>query len=192
MAENNLFEWNYTPLRQFIDYIGLDYTKLSNRQIRNISKTKRYKMFLAQYKIKAMLNHMHLSDDIFEIHKYTLLREFYYDDIFSNLITEKEVLSILPILERYSKIHRGKYKTTSQRFQIYKNKLLSNLYSGGKISGEGEIMYKGLGKMAKHSHLALSKDRTMILKRKERKSGETYYHRVTLPHVKPPAIRKPK
>jgi hypothetical protein len=169
-----------TPLRRFINSIGLDYTKLTLRQMRKWSSTKRYKDYLALRKIKRMADEAHVSEELVEMVQEELLVDFYFDDIFLSVITENEVYSVICQLHHlregsYHSYKRGKYKTLEQRKKLFKDMVTSALYAGSHEATIGHAMFKSMGK---HTALALQKGRSMLLKRREKPEGTVYHRKV--------------
>lgn len=173
--EEIILEEKYTALRRFINSIGLDYHKLTLKQIRKIASTRRYKIFLALRKIKHIADEAHEIKEDIEYYIHDILCNFPMDDIHSNIITEKEVNAVvLSIPKMQPNVHRrGKYKTLEQRRKKFKVHVLNNLYAGHRVSGEGQVMFAGSGR---HTKLALRKNRVMILKRRSQ-NGVVKFHR---------------
>lgn len=174
--EEIIFEEKYTVLRRFINSIGLDYHHLTLKQIRKIASTKRYKTFLALRKIKRISDEAHRDDikESIEYNIHAILKSFPMEDVYLDSITEQEVRAVIGVPKIQPKVHRrGKYKTLEQRRKAFKSNVLSALYAGHRVSGEGQVMFAGSGK---HTKLALRKNRVMILKRRSY-MGTVKFHR---------------
>lgn len=150
-----------TPLRSFIDSIGLDWRKMNRKQLMRWSTTKRYKDYFALNKIKKIADTAHSTNE---------------ESISFSQLMEKVKL---PPSVKVIKPGRGHYKSIEQRKRIYKSKIMDVINSGGAVSGAGgEILFAGTGR-GKQTKKALGGNR-VILKKKVRTPTGMRYHRKVL------------
>ena len=175
-----------TPLRRFVLSIGLDFNKLSNKQMRKWSSTKRYKSFLKMYKLKKIADYTNKEKEVNED------LSFFYDNFECSdeeIITESDALSFLSVMEAYRlkvpkpKIYklnvggRGKYKSLEKRKTSLQQNVIHAVQSGGIVSdAPGSSIYSGLYKHSKHGTRALGQNK-VIIKRKVTTPTSIRYHR---------------
>ncbi len=165
-------EQRYTPLRRFVDSLGLDHTKLTRKQMRKWSSTKRYKNFLALRKIKRIADEANVKENVISTNQYHFISGFYSEDIYSDIISEEEVISFLAALDNLNegriKISRprslslkprrprGKYKSLAQRKSAVQSAATQIINKGGTVSyGASGPLYAGKSKHTIHSTKAL-------------------------------------
>lgn len=175
-----------TPLRRFVLSIGLDFNKLSNKQMRKWSSTKRYKSFLKMYKLKKIADYANKEKEVNED------LSFFYDNFECSdeeIITESDALSFLSVMEAYRlkvpkpkiyRLHvggRGKYKSLEKRKTSLQQNVIHAVQSGGIVSDvPGSSIYSGLYKHSKHGTRALGQNK-VIIKRKVTTPTSIRYHR---------------
>lgn len=175
-----------TPLRRFILSIGLDFNKLTNKQMRKWSSTKRYKTYLKLYKLKKLADFTNKEKEVNEN------LEFFFENFIcqdEEIINENDTLSFLQVLEAYRlkvpapKIYklkvggRGKYKSLQQRKSNLQQNVISAVQSGAIVSdAPGTSIYSGLYKHSKHGTKALGQNK-VVIKRKITTPTSIRYHR---------------
>jgi hypothetical protein len=180
-----------TPLRKFVDSLGLDHENLTRKQMRKWASTKRYRDYFALAKIKKIADAANVSESYILENYDFFISNFDVDLSSEYTITAEEALSFLSIVEamrskaprvkaakifRYTKHQkRGSYQSLEQRKLGLKKKIASVLGSGGLVSdAPGQIIFSG-GK-GKHSKRALGSNR-LLLKTKVRTPEGMRYHR---------------
>lgn len=183
-----VFEDKSTPLRRFVDSIGLDHTKMNRKQMDKWARTKRYKEFFGLMKIKRIADEANIKESVIFYNLDLFLSNFEPNLSEETTITEEETLNFLKILEvamtpppvkLYSKTgKRGKYKSLSQRKSILKQHILNTVNKGGSVSLGGGILFAGTGKHSKHAKKALTKGRVLLKKRVRTPIGMRYHRKV--------------
>lgn len=178
-------ESKLTPLRKFVDSIGLDWTKMNRKQMTRWSNTKRYKDYFALMKIKKLADASNIKESfVFDNYQF-FISNFALDIQKETEITKEEAISFIQIMEAisppkvkfYKGGKRGHYKSLEQRKQTLKNRVLSTVNTGGVVSsGEGQILFAGTGKRGKHAKKTLGANR-ILLKTKVRTPTGMRYHR---------------
>jgi hypothetical protein len=184
-----------TPLRRFVLSIGLDFNKLTNKQMRKWSSTKRYKTYLKLYKLKKLADFTNKQKEVTEN------LEFFFENFIcqdEEIINENDALSFLQVLEAYRlkvptpriyKLHVGgrggnkdltrpyHYKKLAQRKQELQQNVIKAVQSGAIVSdAPGTSIYSGLYKHSKHGTKSLGQNK-VVIKRKISTPNSIRYHR---------------
>lgn len=177
----------YTPLRRFVDFIGLDWKNLSPEQMEKWARTKRFKNFRKMRKIKRISVEADVNESIIYENYDLFMREFIESDS-DDIISDLEVISFFAIIESLQKrviakkAHqfgaRGHYKSAAQKAAETRKTVLSAINKGSTISsGEGDVQFGGRGRKGQK---ALGQGKVAIRTPYRTKSGIYKLHRTTL------------
>lgn len=183
-----------TPLRRFVDSLGLDHKEMTRKQMDKWARTKRYKNFFRLMKIKRIADEANVSESVIFSNLDVFLSQFEVNMLEESIITEEEVLCFLAILEAinrpprppeikiYKGRKRGKYKSLTQRKDILKNIILNTVGSGGISSlGAGGVMFAGTGGRGIHTKKSVGSNRLMVKRRIKTSTGSRFHRKVYQP-----------
>lgn len=192
--QNELFESErMTPLKRFIDSLGLDHNTLTLKQKRKWASTKRYKDFVSLRKIKKIADEANVKES-FIFNNINIFLERFETDETENLISESEVLSFLETVEyihlteknkrvlsapttKVFRSGRGHYSSAEERKRKIKNMALDLINQGGEVStSPGTVMVSS--KKALHALKPLGQNKIILMKKVSTPKGIRFHRKI--------------
>lgn len=130
--------------------LGFVVEELSIEYLDGLKNSIGYYRFVAEQKIRVIVDELNLSEYVDNI-LLTLLNNFDYSDINSNIISEREVSSVIDVLKEFHVLpvksaekvngYRGEYGSAEERAKEYKEKLRKAISQGYSVSaGAGNVI----------------------------------------------------